>query len=215
MEQALLQLGVDRSAVEIVVLREGRPGFLGIGGEEARVRVTVIEPEDVEEIEPPPIVQVDPVAVAQEVLEEIVDRLQFQAAVHRVTAPPGGLDVRGDGLGLLIGRRGETLRALQFLVNHLVSRRLKRRVFVPIDVASYQHRRQEALERLAHRAAEQVSRTGQPLTLEPMSPRERRIIHLALADHKRVTTQSVGEGEKRRVVIMPREGAGSQTNAAP
>ncbi len=115
-------------------------------------------------------------------------------------------DISGEDAGLLIGRRGDTLSSLQFLVNFMLSRKLKTRVMVNIDVEGYRERRTEVLKGLAVRMAERVKASGRPITLEPMPARERRIVHMTLAENTDVTTQSVGEGEGRKVVIVPRRG---------
>ncbi len=107
-------------------------------------------------------------------------------------------------MGILIGRRGETLRALQYLVRLMVSHRLKHWTNLVVDVESYLARRRNALESLALRVAEQVTRTGRGQALEPMPAYERRVIHVALRKHPNVTTKSVGEGERRKVTIVPR-----------
>ena len=109
----------------------------------------------------------------------------------------------GDDLGILIGRRGQTLASLQFMVRLIVSHQTKKWVPIVVDIESYRRRRSEKLEALAERLAEQVRERGRPFTLRPMLPYERRIIHLALADYPNVTTESIGEGESRRVVIRP------------
>lgn len=127
-------------------------------------------------------------------------------------APEGQLtaafDIAGEDSGLLIGRRGDTLSSLQFLVNFMLSRKLKNRVMVNIDVEGYRERRTQALRNLAMRMADKVKASGRPITLEPMPARERRTVHVALAEHPHVMTQSVGDGESRKVVIMPRRPGG-------
>ena len=112
-------------------------------------------------------------------------------------------DIEGEDAGLLIGRRGETLQALQFLVHMIVNRQLGRKAYVVIDVEGYMERRSEMLRTLARRTAGRVASSGNPASLDPMSPAERRIVHMALADHPQVRTESEGEGGRRRVVIFP------------
>jgi spoIIIJ-associated protein len=114
------------------------------------------------------------------------------------------IDIRGEDLGLLIGRRGDTLLALQYIVNLIVTRRFPDEGGVTIDVEHYRHRREEQVVSLARRMADRVRQTRSPITLEPMSPAERRLVHLALADDPELMTNSVGEGESRKVVISPR-----------
>jgi len=153
--------------------------------------------------------------VAKEVLENLLARLGVEASVVSEIKPPVeegaevseviNLDVTGDDLGILIGRRGQTLAALQHMVRLIVAHQVKARVPIVIDVEGYKERRYEALRALAQRVAEQVKERKKPFTLEPMPAYERRIIHLALADDPDVTTESTGVGEVRKVVIMPRE----------
>ena len=115
------------------------------------------------------------------------------------------IDLTGDDSGLLIGRRGETLRALQFLVNLVVNNRLPdQNVRVVLDIERYRERRYTSLHELALRVAEKVAATGTAIPLEPMPANERRIVHLALSDHPRVSTESSGMGDTRRVTIAPR-----------
>ena len=111
-------------------------------------------------------------------------------------------EIEGDDAGLLIGRKGETLKTLQFLVRYIVSQRLDDRVNLMIDVEGYQERRHQSLANMARRVARRVTDTGKPITLEPMPPNERRIVHLTLSDHPRVTTESTGMGSSRQVVIL-------------
>jgi len=133
--------------------------------------------------------------------------LQAKASIEgeEGTTAPIALDIEGDDLGILIGRRGQTLSYLQHVVRLIVAHQTEAWVPIIIDVEGYKRRRYEALQSLAWRLAEQVKVRGVPFSLEPMSAYERRIIHLTLADHPDVTTQSIGEGEARKVVILLKE----------
>ena len=122
---------------------------------------------------------------------------------HRDDVGGPVFDIDGDDAGLLIGRRGETLRSLQFLTTFIASRIMEERVSIFVDVAGYQERRYESLRSLAQKVARRVASSGRPITLEPMPPNERRIVHLALADNPDVDTGSTGSGEGRRVVVEP------------
>lgn len=203
-ELALAQLGRDRDEVAIEVLDPGG------NGDEALVRVTVVEDEE----EAPSVEKVS--EIAQRVLEDLLERMDIHAYVTAVishTTGPNGepeatitLHVEGadeEAMGLLIGRRGETLRSLQFLLNLLVSRRVQKWPQLVVDVGNYRQRRQESLESLARRMAERVRQTGRPIMLEPMAAYERRIVHLALRNDKTIYTESSGEGENRKIVIYP------------
>ena len=197
-EIALKELDAERGDVEIDVVSKGKSGILGIGAELARVRVTLLE------------TRTDVVRVATEILENLISKMGVSVVINLKTAHQddvGGpvFDIDGDDSGLLIGRRGETLRALQFLVGFLASRKLQDRVNLFIDVSGYQERRNQSLTNLAQRVAQRVESSGQPITLEPMPPNERRIVHMALADHPGVATLSTGDGEGRQIVISPAE----------
>jgi len=153
----------------------------------------------------------DPVAVAVEIVEHMLELLDIDATVTPREPETVGdgtvdavLDIHGDDLNALIGRRGETLASLQYLVNLMLNRRASVRGMVGVDIGGYRRRREETLRSLANRMAERVAANGQSITLEPMPPNERRIIHIALAEHPDVLTVSIGEGEARKVAITPR-----------
>jgi spoIIIJ-associated protein len=152
------------------------------------------------------------VAAAVTVLENLLQLMGVEADVTPRTPETAGdgvgmieavLDVEGDDLGILIGRRGQTLASLQYVLNLIVSKQIDRRVAFGVDVDSYRRRREEALVGLAKRMAARVRGTGRSVTLEPMPPNERRIVHLALAEDPAVMTVSIGEGEARKVAITP------------
>lgn len=206
---ALAELGVNRDQAIIEVLSEGRSGILGIGAGEARVRVTAQDSPGA----PAPQPDESLAASGREVLEKILERLGLDAKIE-VCSPSsygmgegqvaGILDIQGPDLGILIGRRGKTLFALQYLVNLILSKRNRSRVKVFVDVEGYRRRRQDSLRSLALRMADQVHSTGRSVTLEAMPPHERRIVHLALQASPDVMTESVGEGENRKVIINPK-----------
>ena len=194
-ELALKELDADRSDVEVDVVSRGKSGILGIGSEPAVVRVTEIE------------VAPDSVVVATDVIESLIDLLEADVVVTIKQMYNDDVDgpifeIEGDDAGLLIGRKGETLKTLQFLVRYIVSHKLNDRVNMMIDVEGYQQRRYQSLENMARRVARRVSDTERSITLEPMPPNERRIVHLALSDHPTVTTESTGMGDSRQVVIQ-------------
>ncbi len=222
---ALEELGLRRQQVDIEILTPGKPGLLGIGGEPARVRVTALEEgtakpmaEAGPELEEQAAVEIKDlrspeVDLAIESLTQLLELMEIECEVTlRAPETPGDglgrasavLDVDGDDLGLLIGRRGSTLAAVQYIVNVMVNRKMGGRVLVNIDAEHYKRRREETLLGLARRMADRVRQTSRSVTLEPMPAAERRIVHLALAEDDLVTTGSVGEGETRKVVIYPR-----------
>jgi spoIIIJ-associated protein len=167
------------------------------------------------ELEPEPDAgEPTPGQVGLEILTEMLRLMGVRASVEAVPGyeladedqpPPTVLNITGDDLGILIGRRGETLRGLQYLVRLMVSHRLKHWTNLVVDVESYRVRRRRALESLARRVAKQVARTGRKQALEPMSAYDRRLVHMALRKHPGVVTQSFGEGERRKVTIIPRQ----------
>jgi spoIIIJ-associated protein len=152
--------------------------------------------------------------VAEDVLERLLTLMEVAGSIVPQDQPivEGEeattsivLNIKGEDLGILIGRRGQTLACLQYMVRLIVGHQTKAWVPIIVDVEGYKQRRYEALRALAWRMAEQVEANGMPFTLEPMPAYERRIIHLALAEHPAVTTESIGEGEARKVVILPKE----------
>jgi spoIIIJ-associated protein len=203
-ENGLAELGLERHEVTVEILAEGRAGLFGIGGEPARVR---LEPVSFE------MPEGDDVEFAQETLVELLRLMDVDArASVRAPETPGDgvglvkavLDVEGDDLGLLIGRRGSTLQSLQYLLNLIVHRKFHNNSPFVVDVAGYRQRREKALRDLAFRMAERVRKSGRSVTLEPMPANERRLVHLALSKDPTVTTSSVGEGDSRKVAIRAR-----------
>jgi len=211
-ESALEELGVDLDQVETEVLTEGSRGLLGLGAEKARVRVTVVESPrfpQADEEEPRREDEEDVAEIASDVLSSLLRHMYVDAKVvvrqdSGDATEPLILDVEGDNLGILIGRQGETLRDLQYITRLIVSRKLQRWANVLVDAGGYKRRRERVLAELAERMAERVTAEGRPVTLEPMPPHERRIVHITLRDHDRVTTESTGEGHHRKVVILPK-----------
>lgn len=215
-QNALDELEVEREEVEVTVLKRGKPGLFGlVGAEEAVVEVTLTgrrsTPEERPPEERPP--EESPQDEIKGVLEGLLRAMRLSARVAPVPVPQGlgmsprtvALDIRGRDLGLLIGRQGQTLASLQYLVNLMVSRQVRGRVPIIVDVEGYKRRRYEALQTLAVHFADQVRKTGQPVTLEPMPAFERRLVHLALSEYPDIVTESVGTGMARKVVIRHRE----------
>lgn len=148
---------------------------------------------------------------ARTTLETVLAKMRVTASVtaHLTEPDEDGvvsihLEVQGEDLSVLIGRKGETLTALQYITRQIVSKQVSRGISVVIDVEGYRQRRHDQLRRMAQRAAEQVVQRQRPMALEPMPPDERRIIHIELRDHAQVRTESVGEGPKRKVTIVPK-----------
>ncbi len=231
-ESGLAELGVSRSDVIIEVVDEGSKGLLGIGSRPALVRLTSLklEPAKVAEVvEAPTAVPqaektvdvaqdtavsdiADESKVAEEILGQLLDMMHVDAAIKTSISDPDDitgrqipiLEIQGGDLGGLIGPRGETLNALQFISRLMVGHKIQQRSSFVIDVQGYRQRREQALARLAERMARKVAARQRPATLEPMPPHERRIIHITLRDSDEVYTQSVGEGRRRKVRIIPK-----------
>lgn len=236
--KALQELGLGRDDVTVEVIKPGSRGLLGLGGEDAVVRVTAKEPPSAtggevsvastlpkteEATEPAATQAVAPepsalereslASLGSEVLQKLLDYMGIQARVtteeipseSQAESPSIMFNISGKDLGVLIGRRGETLRDLQYLTCLLISRRTQHWPNVVVDVEHYKSRREKSLIDLARRMANRVRITAQPVSLEPMPAYERRIIHLALRDDPDVFTESVGQDEKRKVVILPKK----------
>jgi spoIIIJ-associated protein len=196
-QMALEQLGVSEDKVEVTVLKKGRSGVFGMGGEDAKIKVRLkLAPGE----------NADAVEVSQGVLETLIKLMKITAEVSVLQENTGELpvtlNIEGEDLGVLIGRRGQALASLQYVVRLIVAEKLKVWVPINVDIAGYKKRRYESLQSLALRLAEQVKRSRHLIMLEPMPADERRIIHIALADHPDVTTQSMGEGDMRKVAIL-------------
>lgn len=166
-----------------------------IGPPEPEVETGPMSPEQEEELR-----------VAKEVLETLLDLIPMDT---RVTAQrmDGNvtLNIEGDNSGLLIGRRGKTLDAIQFIANKIVNKRLERKVRVVVDSEGYRRRRRDSLKQLAVRMGEKAKRIGKPVTTNPMNPGDRRIVHLTLKDDQELDTRSRGEGLMKKVVVIPRK----------
>lgn len=207
--RGLEALNVTRNDVDILILT-AEPGRT------ARVRLTRKPREAASTPTPAQIQPVTPEesAAARRLLEAVLERMKYTAQiVERDPAELNGydeqdeptlvLDIRGDDLSTLIGRRGETLDSLQYLIRLLMSKELGHYLHVVLDVEGYKAHRAQMLRQLALRMAERVATTHKPAALEPMPANERRIVHLALRDHTQVRTESVGVGENRKVTIIP------------
>lgn len=191
-EEAERQLGIGRDQFEVEVVRESKSGVLGVRGKEAVIRVNPLAPAEE-----------DVVRVATEVLDTLLRLMGITARVEVLSDEiPIALNIEGDDLGILIGRRGQTLASLGHIAKLVVAARLKAWLPLNVDVAGYKRRRQDSLQRLALYLAEQVRSRHRAITMEPMPPAERRVIHLSLADYPDVVTNSIGEGENRKVVIL-------------
>lgn len=211
-QKGLDELGMMESDVEVQVLDEGGGGLFGIGGRQARVRLTLKAGATAK---PQPIIPLDPdnlVAVTKATVEELLQHMEIRAEVTARlgemepgdTVSPVLVDINGGDLSILIGRHAETLNAFQLITRLIVGKEMGQAAPIVVDVEGYRQRREDSLRQLAQRMAQQAVSTGRRQALEPMSPAERRIIHLALRDNADVTTESTGEDPRRKVVIIPR-----------
>lgn len=226
-ENGLEQLGLSEDMVEVEVLDAGSRGLLGIGGRQARVRLKlrtfesmiddhVPDQKDIDREE----VEIDFTELGEEdqqnlktvhsVVTELLDRMRMKAEVKVKYVDPLDdkdqrvvmVDIEGKDLSILIGRRSETLNALQYITSLIVNKELGRWVPIQIDVQGYRDRRERQLRQLGRRMAEQAIQSGRKQTLEPMPANERRVIHLELRDHPQVYTESTGEEPYRKVTIL-------------
>ncbi|HSB91303.1 MAG TPA: RNA-binding cell elongation regulator Jag/EloR [Anaerolineales bacterium] len=203
--QGAAELGVKPGEVLVEVIDEGGQGMLGLGSRQARVRLSLLRrPAPAEPLDDNDLQATE--AVVHDLLDHLAVRGTVQAHWGEPSEPdqetPLLVDIEGDDLSVLIGHRGETLSALQYITRLIVARELGRAAPVVIDVAGYRARREHQLRQLARRMADEAVERGKTMTLEPMPPGERRIIHLELRDHEKVYTESVGEGDQRKVTIV-------------
>ena len=206
-ELALKELDVDRDEAEVEVLSRGKAGFLGIGAELARVRVSRLGGGSADgnaDAGEQSAASVATAAVGRILEAAGVNVTRTLRSAHDPETGGPVIDLAGEDSGLLIGRRGQTLQALQFLVTLIVRKKLGEDVRVVLDVENYRQRRENSLRDMAAKVATRVAQTNRSITLEPMPPADRRIIHTSLAEHPGVRTESAGEGENRKVTIIPR-----------
>ncbi|MBA4397206.1 MAG: hypothetical protein C0394_07480 [Syntrophus sp. (in: bacteria)] len=228
-EKACRDFGVSREKLNIEIISEGSSGFLGLmGGRKARIKAgllsidatlnmptTALQPEAVEKIPEAVITPAefdhsaaaDSAAVgerAKAVLEGILAHMGVSAPVSvEETEESIMLNIKGDGGGLIIGRRGQNLDAIQYIVNKSANRSGDGRRMIIIDTEAYRKRREESLVTLAEKLGEKVKKTKKAVTVSHMNAQDRRIIHMALQNDASLTTKSRGDGEYRKIVIIP------------
>ena len=230
-EKGLMQLGLSRDDVSVEVLERAKTGFLGIGSSPAKVKLTYQAPDEpvveekVEKPAPAAPVQAEPVQEVSAPAEQtqakekpasgekaeqierfltgLMEHLDNDARPVITQGEDGSFHVElvGSNLGALIGRRGETLDAIQQLTNYSVNRGQNKRVRIHLDAENYRAKREETLERLARKTAGKALKYHRNMTLEPMNAYERHVIHAALQDYEGVTTYSTGSEPNRRVVV--------------
>lgn len=193
---ALEELGAQKDDVDIEVIEEGAKGIFGIGSKYARVQVTLKNSR---------------LDSAVNFLENVLSKMNVEVEIEKSEDEESiMLKITGKDSGIIIGRRGETLDALQYLTSLVVNRQSDDYKRVIIDIENYRQKREETLVKLAERLAERVARYRKSVTLEPMNPYERRIIHSTLQNNKQVETHSVGEEPNRKVIITLKLGTGNR-----
>jgi spoIIIJ-associated protein len=202
-ESACAHFQIPSEELEIEILSVGSPGIFGLGGKKARIRAALrVEPEE------------DLLPRAREILEQVLVKMQEPATVSATQEEDRiSLLIATDDAGLLIGKQGQTLDALQYLVTKMVAKQTRKKVRIAIDVEAYRARHNEALSQLAKKSGEKVRRSGKSVTLNPMNPYDRRIVHMALQGDKDLKTISRGEGLYKKVVISPAKKREGQEDA--
>ena len=193
-EAALAELGLERDQVDYRVLETpSKPLFGLLGGREAKVEVT--------------IKKVEPIERAKLFIEKVTKAMHLLVSISVISNEDAvTLNLKGEDLGILIGKHGQTLDALQYLTNLVANREGRERIRFIVDVEDYRKRRADTLQQLALRLADRVKRSGDRVVLEPMTPHERKIIHMSLQEDLRIETYSEGEEPFRRVVIVSKRG---------
>ena len=187
--EALVQLGATSDQIEYEVIEKGSSGFLGFNSKPARIKVRKkFTPED----------------IIRDFLNKVFDAMHMDVEIIIKQSEEENVfdvELKGDDMGVLIGKRGQTLDSLQYLTNLAINRHVDDYIKVKLDTEDYRNRRKETLENLARNIAYKVKRTKRPVSLEPMNPFERRVIHSALQGDRYVTTHSEGEEPYRHVVV--------------
>ena len=211
---ALEELGLSRDDVTVEILERAKSGFLGFGASPAKVKVSYEVPDVVVVEQPAPVVA-EPAAQEEVVCENtahekvynfvngLLEHMGVRANIEITDKEDGGINVNlsGKGMGVVIGRRGETLDAIQHLTNYAVNHGSEKRLHVSVDAEAYRAKREEALVRLAEKMAAKAIKYKRSMALEPMNSYERHVIHAALQDYEGVSTSSIGTEPNRRVVV--------------
>lgn len=198
--EAAIKLETTSDRMEYEVLEKGSNGFLGIGSKPARIRARKV---------------METAERAEKFLMDVLEAMDLKATVSMEENKEErtlDIDLAGDDMGVLIGKRGQTLDSLQYLVSLVVNKGEDDYIRVKVDTENYRQRRKDTLENLAKNIASKVRRTGKPVTLEPMNPYERRVIHSALQNDRYVETHSEGEEPFRKVVVSLKEGVQPREN---
>jgi len=198
-EKACKELNVPKEKLDIEVVESGSSGIFGIvGGKRSKIRVKIKEDED--------NVLQNGFLIAKEALENILRLFHIKDLAIKGEIADGNvlLKIEGDNSGILIGKGGRTLDALEFIINKIVNRKLGERLQIIIDSQDYRERKKEYLKKLAIDMGNRAKKSGRPVSTDPLSPRDRRIIHITLRDDKALETKSTGEGRLRKVLVIPK-----------
>ena len=201
-ENACRELNLSKDELDVEIIEPGSAGIFGlVGGRKAKVKVTtpMAEPIAVEEE--------NGVDIAKETLENILRLIPVEGITVSAEQTDGtiSLNIEGDKSGLLIGRKGRTLDALQFIVNKIVNKSLETRAQVVVDSENYRQRRRDSLIQMALRMGDKAKSIRKPLSTNLLNPHDRRIVHLALREDEQLDTKSRGEGILKKVVIIPKK----------
>ena len=200
-ETACRQLKLTKDEIDVEIIEPGSAGIFGlVGGRKAKVKVTTTGEE------PEPVEETNGVAIAKDALENILTLIPMEGTTVSAAQNDGtiALNIEGDTSGLLIGRKGRTLDALQFIVNKIVNKALEKRTQVVVDSENYRQRRQESLIQMALRMGEKAKNIGKPVVTNLLNPHDRRIVHMALRDDESLDTKSRGEGILKKILIIPK-----------
>ena len=212
--EALKELGLDRDDVSVEILERAKSGFLGIGASPAVIRVSYEAPDEKPVEAAKPAVKSEPAqaeivdenpdyAQIRKFLTGLLERMGVKAEMEISPRANGGINVNltGNAMGAIIGRRGETLDAIQHLTNYVVNKGSDKHLHISVDAECYRSKREESLTRLAEKMAEKAIKYKRSMALEPMNSYERHVIHTALQNYEGVTTSSTGVEPNRRVVV--------------
>ena len=199
--EALKELGLDRDDVSVEILERAKSGFLGIGASPARIRVSYEVPD--EQPAPAPVDEEEEFAHIRAFLTGLLEHMNVKAQIQIARRDNGGIGVNlvGDNMGAIIGRRGETLDAIQHLTNYAVNKGNDKHMHISVDAEGYRSKREESLAHSAEKMAEKVLKYKRSMAFEPMNSYERHVIHTALQNYEGVTTSSTGVEPNRRVVV--------------
>ena len=199
LENASRELDLQPEELNFDILEPGSAGIFGlVGGKKAKIRITLEKPEEA--------INENGVQIAREALEKILELIPVETTVNaEQTDGKIALSIEGDKSGLLIGRRGKTLDALQYIVNKIVNKALDKKTYVVVDSENYRKRREESLTQLALKMGDKAKKIKKPVSTNLLNPHDRRIVHLTLQEDINLDTKSRGDGLLKKVVIIPKK----------